>query len=58
MNKIIINEKYIKIKTLGSGGQGKAYLVEDIKDNNKYVAKIIQPKLNKDKTLIWEMKKQ
>ena len=51
MNKIIINEKYIKIKTLGSGGQGKAYLVEDIKDNNKYVAKIIQPKLNKDKTI-------
>ena len=38
-----INDIYFKVKTIGSGGQGKAYLVED-KDNNQYVAKIIEPK--------------
>ena len=38
-----INDKYFKVKTIGSGGQGKAYLVEE-KDNNQYVAKIIEPR--------------
>ena len=44
----IINGKYTKIKRLGSGGQGKVYLVED-KDFNKYIAKIIEKKQDKDK---------
>ena len=38
-----INGKYTKIKTLGRGGQGKVYLVED-KDKNQYIAKIMEPK--------------
>ena len=43
MNCKIINGKYIKTKRLGSGAQGKVYLVED-KDHNKYIAKIIEDK--------------
>ena len=42
MNQTIINERYIKKKRLGSGGEGKVYLVED-KDLKEYVAKILYP---------------
>ena len=30
-------EKYVKIKTLGEGSMGKAYLVECTEDNHLYV---------------------
>ena len=48
MDTIIINGKYKRVKRLGSGGQGKVYLVED-KDFNKYIAKTLEKKQNKDK---------
>ena len=43
MSHKIIDGKYYKIKTLGSGGQGKVYLVED-KDHNEFISKIIEKK--------------
>ena len=42
MNQTINNGKYIKKNKLGSGGEGKVYLVED-KNSKKYVAKILYP---------------
>ena len=53
MDKKVINGKYTKIKRLGSGGQGKVYLVED-KDCNNYIAKIIEKKQFKNKFEYYE----
>ncbi len=33
--KTILNEKYKKLRILGSGSQGKVFEVEDVKDNRK-----------------------
>ena len=38
----IIDNTYIKVKTLGRGGEGVAYLVEEKNKNLKFVAKIIE----------------
>ena len=44
-NKKIIDNKYIKVKTLGSGGEGVVYLVLDKDTNTELVCKIIEPKI-------------
>ena len=48
-DKKIIDNRYIKDKTLGTGGEGVAYLVLDKETQKQYVAKIIEQKDNKEK---------
>ena len=36
----ILDNKYILKQKIGSGAQGKIYLVEKIEDNKEYVAKL------------------
>lgn len=49
MNAIIIDDKYIKEKTLGRGGEGFAYFVLEKDTNKEYVAKILEPEEMKEK---------
>ena len=41
-NQTIIDGKYLKIKRLGSGTEGVAYKVKEIKTGKIYVAKIME----------------
>ena len=41
-SQTIIDGKYLKIKRLGSGSEGVAYKVKEIKTGKKYVAKIME----------------
>lgn len=41
-NQVILDEKYIRLSKLGSGGTANVYLVRDMKTNEEYAAKVLK----------------
>lgn len=41
-NQVIIDDKYIRLSKLGSGGTANVYLVRDLKTNEEYAAKVLK----------------